>query len=99
MRLNEHERSAAQADLDRLTGELVRLYQLREQLKLALSDGENGAAADAPIAIGAGTQSGNVAVPPAFQLVVGKRDGSSPRDETQRETLRAQLQVIRGGLS
>src|SRR6266542_2567565 len=80
MRLSEQERSAAQADLDRLTGELVRLYQLREQLKLALSEGEG--ASDS--AKGADSRTDDTDLLPAFRLVMGKLECESPRDEAQR---------------
>ena len=93
MRLSEQERSAAQADLDRLTGELVRLYQLREQLKLALNESGQEDGADATGDMGA------EAVVPAFRLVLGRLGSAAPRDEAQRLTLRSQFQVIRGGLS
>jgi hypothetical protein len=95
--LSEQERTAAQADLDRLTGELVRLYQLREQLKLALSDGEGE---------GAASSSGEVvsdadllADPPGLRLVQGALENDPQRDPAEREALRAEFQVIQGGLS
>ena len=106
MRLSEQERTAAQADLDRLTGELVRLYQLREQLKLALIEGEKEDLADAVGSTGTGgvgsaggsvDRTGAEAVSPAFRLILGAQESAAPRDEAQRQTLRSQLAVIRGG--
>ena len=94
MRLSEQERSAAQADLDRLTGELVRLHRLREQLKLALSDGE----AD-PRASGVGEATTSVADPPLFRVLRGELKVDPQRDPAQRQALRDQFQIILGGLS
>jgi hypothetical protein len=85
---SDQERSQAQADLERLTGELVRLYQLREQLRMAL--GEAGETAGAPQ-----PESG----PPVIRVIHGKREGPAPVDGQQRSALRAQFQVIRGGLA
>ena len=93
MRLSEQERSAAQADLDRLTGELVRLYQLREQLKLALSDGESAAEGTTG---GLGVASDDL---PPIRLVPGKLTEVPLRDDAERQALRARFQVIAGGLS
>lgn len=87
---SDQERSQAQADLERLTGELVRLYQLREQLRMAL--GEAGETADA-----AAPQP--VSGPPVIRVIHGKREGPAPVDGQQRSALRAQFQVIRGGLA
>jgi hypothetical protein len=95
--LSEQERSTAQADLDRLTGELVRLYQLREQLKLALSDGKAelvaGALAELP------ADAADPSEPPLFRVVPGKLETKPVRDPAQRQALRAQFQVIPGGLA
>ena len=97
MRLSEQERSAAQADLDRLTGELVRLYQLREQLKLALNEGGNGSSADSSGTAGSITDEGPLPIP--FKVVTGNLACEATRDDAQRLALRSQLQIIRGGLS
>jgi hypothetical protein len=94
MRLSEQERSAAQDDLDRLTGELVRLYQLREQLKLALGDG-----GEAKVVGAGGEVPPDLAEPPAFRLLQGTLHDQPQRDPAQRQALRAQFQVIHGGLS
>ena|SRR5947199_9353045 len=100
MKLSEQERSTAQADLDRLTGELVRLYQLREQLKLALSDGnaESVAGALAEMPVGPADPA-DISELPALRLLCGKLETTPVRDPAQRQALRAQFQVIPGGLT
>jgi hypothetical protein len=94
MRLSEQERSAAQADLDRLTGELVRLYQLREQLKLALNE-EGGEA----IAEGLSQLTAEVAEVPSLRIVQGSLACDPERNPDQRRALREKFQLIQGGLS
>ncbi len=94
MKLSEQEKNAAQADLDRLTGELVRLYQLREQLKLAINDGSGESA----------LRSRNELLPtpaelPPLRLVRGTLQTEPERDPAQRAALRAQIQILHGGLS
>ena len=89
MRLSEQERTAARADLEKLTGELVRLYQLREQLKLALGEPD----ADTP---GASADDGTG---PLLRVVGGSLQGAPIADPAFRIALRAQLTVIKGGLA
>ena len=89
MRLSEQERTAARADLEKLTGELVRLYQLREQLKLALGESD----ADAPSA------PRDAATRPLLRLVDGSLEGTPAADPAFKLALRAQLTVIKGGLA
>jgi hypothetical protein len=88
MTLSEQERTAARADLEKLTGELVRLYQLREQLKLALGESD----ADTPSAAAPELPG------PVLHLVPGTYEGERTVDLSQRQALRAQLTVIKGGL-
>jgi hypothetical protein len=96
-RLSEQERTAAQADLDRLTAELVRLYHLREQLKLALSDGDGEGAASSPGELV--SDADLLADPPGLRLVQGALKNDPQRDPAEREARRAEFQVIQGGLS
>ncbi|MBI3971473.1 MAG: hypothetical protein HY332_09310 [Chloroflexi bacterium] len=98
MFINERERSAAQAHLERLTEELVRLFEQREALKQALDDSSFGS--HAANAEGAACAEGVMpdVTWPVVGILHGARQGSIPADDPSRRALRARLRVIHGGL-
>ena len=90
--MTDQQRTEARADLERLTTELVRLYQQREELKQLLvrqqldtpaSRAERGAPGDATW--------------PVLNVLCGKREGAIAADDPARQALRSQLRLIRGG--
>ena len=90
--MTEQQRTEARADLERLTTELVRLYQQREELKQLLSQQ----------ALEAQSASAGLAHPgdanwPVLNVLRGKREGIIAADDPSRQALRGQLRVIRGG--